>query len=517
MPHPLRVTWQEQIASNISLGRVLAKAEIKPRLKSLRGGENQQRLSFIIYLSRIEPCSDEIVTRKYQKSTGFAYSRKRWWAALAKPLLVTWLSRSTLTLSSHRGIPTTALAKRFYRASPHSLAFQPCLQRRALETRVQGQNPNGRRILHRSDRLGQERRSASRRQPPVHGPNWLRSEPARVFGETRGFPSRLPASIATHACPTYTAPLTSPPRPAFPRTAVLVRTRRERHGAARQGLPNALLPKHGLISTVNFRQPGPRPRLAQARSWVSSPPPAPQRAPLPRQGPGKAAPGPCWGGRGSRGARSPRRGAGNLPGRATATSPPGRGFAPRRAGSRAVARQRLPGDGGGPAMAAAAADTVPAGTFPSFMAEGTLLCRRGEYDKALACFNNVRAPGGGGVRTAGGASRAPGRPGGRRCHPAEVGAAGRGGGTKGWGTWRNVAAAARRVAGRREGWWHEGRCPQRRPGVTVRRAGTGTGGGRRGSVRSCSSSLSRGSAQGGVAAPPAPKDRVVTAEGTRER
>ncbi|XP_072742141.1 outer dynein arm-docking complex subunit 4 [Ciconia boyciana] len=67
------------------------------------------------------------------------------------------------------------------------------------------------------------------------------------------------------------------------------------------------------------------------------------------------------------------------------------GGASRRAGSRAVARQRLPGDGGGgPAMAAAAAaDTVPAGTFPSFMTEGTLLFRRGEYDKALACFNNA--------------------------------------------------------------------------------------------------------------------------------
>ncbi|XP_029877546.1 outer dynein arm-docking complex subunit 4 [Aquila chrysaetos chrysaetos] len=38
---------------------------------------------------------------------------------------------------------------------------------------------------------------------------------------------------------------------------------------------------------------------------------------------------------------------------------------------------------------AAAADSVPAGTFPSFMAEGTLLCRRGEYGKALACFNNA--------------------------------------------------------------------------------------------------------------------------------
>ncbi|NWR63368.1 TTC25 protein, partial [Bucorvus abyssinicus] len=32
---------------------------------------------------------------------------------------------------------------------------------------------------------------------------------------------------------------------------------------------------------------------------------------------------------------------------------------------------------------------VPAGTFPSFIAEGTQLGRRGEYDKALACFNNA--------------------------------------------------------------------------------------------------------------------------------
>ncbi|KAM9656996.1 outer dynein arm-docking complex subunit 4 [Morphnus guianensis] len=39
--------------------------------------------------------------------------------------------------------------------------------------------------------------------------------------------------------------------------------------------------------------------------------------------------------------------------------------------------------------AAAAAASVPAGTFPSFMAEGTLLCRRGEYGKALACFDNA--------------------------------------------------------------------------------------------------------------------------------
>ncbi|NXI48187.1 TTC25 protein, partial [Galbula dea] len=33
--------------------------------------------------------------------------------------------------------------------------------------------------------------------------------------------------------------------------------------------------------------------------------------------------------------------------------------------------------------------TVPAGTFPSFMAEGAQLGRRGEHGKALACFNNA--------------------------------------------------------------------------------------------------------------------------------
>ncbi|XP_068023127.1 outer dynein arm-docking complex subunit 4 [Melanerpes formicivorus] len=32
---------------------------------------------------------------------------------------------------------------------------------------------------------------------------------------------------------------------------------------------------------------------------------------------------------------------------------------------------------------------VPAGTFPSFMSEGTLLARRGEHGKALACFSNA--------------------------------------------------------------------------------------------------------------------------------
>ncbi|POI34065.1 hypothetical protein CIB84_002182 [Bambusicola thoracicus] len=32
--------------------------------------------------------------------------------------------------------------------------------------------------------------------------------------------------------------------------------------------------------------------------------------------------------------------------------------------------------------------SAPSGTFPGFMTEGTLLYRRGEYGKALACFNN---------------------------------------------------------------------------------------------------------------------------------
>ncbi|NXN18191.1 TTC25 protein, partial [Indicator maculatus] len=34
-------------------------------------------------------------------------------------------------------------------------------------------------------------------------------------------------------------------------------------------------------------------------------------------------------------------------------------------------------------------EKVPAGTFPSFMTEGTLLARRNEHSKALACFNNA--------------------------------------------------------------------------------------------------------------------------------
>lgn len=34
---------------------------------------------------------------------------------------------------------------------------------------------------------------------------------------------------------------------------------------------------------------------------------------------------------------------------------------------------------------------APTGTFPGFMSQGALLYRRGEYGKALACFNNVRA------------------------------------------------------------------------------------------------------------------------------
>ncbi|NXT20462.1 TTC25 protein, partial [Syrrhaptes paradoxus] len=37
----------------------------------------------------------------------------------------------------------------------------------------------------------------------------------------------------------------------------------------------------------------------------------------------------------------------------------------------------------------AVADAVPAGTFPGFMTEGTLLCLRGQHGKALACFSNA--------------------------------------------------------------------------------------------------------------------------------
>ncbi|KAI6072488.1 Tetratricopeptide repeat protein 25 [Aix galericulata] len=40
------------------------------------------------------------------------------------------------------------------------------------------------------------------------------------------------------------------------------------------------------------------------------------------------------------------------------------------------------------AAVAAGGGSVPAGTFPGFMTEGTLLYRRGEYGKALACFDN---------------------------------------------------------------------------------------------------------------------------------
>lgn len=39
------------------------------------------------------------------------------------------------------------------------------------------------------------------------------------------------------------------------------------------------------------------------------------------------------------------------------------------------------------------AEEAPIGTFPSFMTEGWLLLRRGEYGKALVCFNNVSAGG----------------------------------------------------------------------------------------------------------------------------
>lgn len=42
------------------------------------------------------------------------------------------------------------------------------------------------------------------------------------------------------------------------------------------------------------------------------------------------------------------------------------------------------------------AHAVQGGTFLSFVAEGTLLYQRGEYEKALIYFNNVRRGGAGG-------------------------------------------------------------------------------------------------------------------------
>lgn len=52
----------------------------------------------------------------------------------------------------------------------------------------------------------------------------------------------------------------------------------------------------------------------------------------------------------------------------------------------------MPRDGGGSGLAMEA-EEAPIGTFPSFMTEGWLLLRRGEYGKALVCFNNVSAGG----------------------------------------------------------------------------------------------------------------------------
>lgn len=50
--------------------------------------------------------------------------------------------------------------------------------------------------------------------------------------------------------------------------------------------------------------------------------------------------------------------------------------------------------------AAMADDDLPIVSFGSLMTEGTILSRRGQHDKALGCFNDVRAP----RPTAGGAS-----------------------------------------------------------------------------------------------------------------
>lgn len=87
-------------------------------------------------------------------------------------------------------------------------------------------------------------------------------------------------------------------------------------------------------------------------------------------------------------------------------------------------------------------ETLPIVTFGNLMTEGTALSRRGQHDKALGCFNDVRAP----------------RPEGTELHAA--------GGASGWGrrdgTRLSVQAgeeAAGGPAARGEG--TEGRVPRR--------------------------------------------------------
>lgn len=63
------------------------------------------------------------------------------------------------------------------------------------------------------------------------------------------------------------------------------------------------------------------------------------------------------------------------------------------------------------------AHAVQGGTFLSFMAEGTLLYQRGEYEKALIYLNNVRRGGAGGWGRQEGTQ---GHRGGRRWHSEVV-------------------------------------------------------------------------------------------------
>lgn len=216
--------WAEQTASDINLGRVLPKAKITSRLKSLIGGENQQHLSFIICLSRTGHCSDETGPRGDQQiptSTGHAYSRKKRGLPWPKPCggqwLVTWLSRGTW--SARGSAVTQAFTRPLLQSRCTKRSHPTFLPGRGSsaglwERRCQNKPPMGTGCS--VGRTGWARRDKA---PPAPAVQPLQSEPARVWVENlhflppiaaRPLPTHL--SVASHACPTYTAPLPPPPR-----------------------------------------------------------------------------------------------------------------------------------------------------------------------------------------------------------------------------------------------------------------------------------------------------------------
>lgn len=86
-------------------------------------------------------------------------------------------------------------------------------------------------------------------------------------------------------------------------------------------------------------------------------------------------------------------------------------------------------------------ETLPIVTFGNLMTEGTALSRRGQHDKALGCFNDVRAP----------------RPEGTELHAA--------GGASGWGRrdGTRLGSGGGRGSGGTRGkrGRHGGTCPQK--------------------------------------------------------